>query len=281
VRVTVVNNASTDGSADNLGDLPLPLVLIRNKENRGFAAACNQGAKDSIADYLLFLNPDVRLRPESLDPPIRFLQRAENASCGICGIQLTDEGGRIARSCARFPDLRTMVSHALGLNRLFPHLCPAYQMTDWPHTEGREVDHVIGAFYLVRRSLFEGLGGFDERFFVYLEDLDFSLRAKAAGFTTYYLVAASAFHRGGGTSEQVKAKRLFYSLQSRIRYVAKHFSWPARFIISCVTVCIEPLIRILQALLTGSLKRAAEVIQAYVLLWSSLIGNKSDPTRDR
>ena len=71
-------------------------------------------------------------------------------------------------------------------------------MTEWPHTESRDVEHVIGAFYLVRRSVFEALGGFDERFFVYLEDLELSRRILHAGYRIRYVSGASALHVGGG-----------------------------------------------------------------------------------
>ncbi|MDP9366947.1 MAG: glycosyltransferase, partial [Chloroflexota bacterium] len=123
-RVVVVDNGSRDGSAEGLGDFPLPLTLICNRENRGFAAACNQGARESDADYLLFLNPDVRLYPDSLTRPIRFMVEPANARIGICGIQLVDESGRVDRSCARFPTLRMFVGKMLGLTRWLPGSSP-------------------------------------------------------------------------------------------------------------------------------------------------------------
>ncbi len=82
-RVVVVDNGSKDGSAEGLQDFSVPLMVLRNRENRGFAAACNQGAQGSAADYLLFLNPDVRLYPDSLARPIRFMEEPVNARIGI------------------------------------------------------------------------------------------------------------------------------------------------------------------------------------------------------
>src|SRR5487761_1710043 len=99
-RVVVVDNASCDGSADDLRDGALPLTLIRNTENHGFAAACNCGAKASHADYLLFLNPDVCLLSDSLIVAMDFMEKAENAKVGICGIQLLDEQGQINCTCS-------------------------------------------------------------------------------------------------------------------------------------------------------------------------------------
>ena len=97
-------------------------------------------------------------------------------------------------------------------------------MREWNHEESREVDQVMGAFFLVRQKLFEEWGGFDERFFVYLEDVDFSSRARRVGWRSFYMAGVKAYHKGGGTSEQIKSTRLFYSLRSRILYSYKHFS---------------------------------------------------------
>ena len=267
-RVVVVDNASADGSADNMGGLPFPLAIIRNRENRGFAAACNQGAKSSRADYLLFLNPDTTLRTESLDEPVRLLH--VRPDCGICGIQLLDSSGKISRSCARFPNLWTTLCHILGLNRAFHNLFKGFHMVDWSHAESREVDHVIGAFYLVHRELFDKLGGFDERFFVYLEDLDFSLRARQAGYASYYLASASAFHKGGGTSENIKARRLFYSLRSRVLYAYKHFSFVSATVVLLGTLFVEPLSRLVLAMVRRSGSSMMETLSAYGQLWRAL-----------
>ena len=102
-RVVVVDNASADGSTEKLGNLGIRLVVIRNETNRGFAAACNQGARGSAADYLLFLNPDTRVLEDSLEKPIAFMEHPSNSKVGIVGIQLVGDDGEIHRSCTRFP----------------------------------------------------------------------------------------------------------------------------------------------------------------------------------
>lgn len=136
--------------------------------------------------------------------------------------------------------------------------------------ESREVDHVMGAFFLVRRSLYEALEGFDDRFFVYFEDLDFSRRAEKAGWRSYYLAAAQVYHRGGGTSEQIKSARLFYTLRSRILYGYKHFNWWAATASMLGTLFLEPFIRIGFAIVKGSKVRLQETFGAYAMLWMSL-----------
>jgi len=266
-HVCVVDNASQDNSLDGIEQCGLPLQIIRNKQNQGFAAACNQGARESQADYILFLNPDVRLFKNSLTIPITFMEKPENKKVGIVGIQLLDDTGNVAPTCARFPTPGRFFAKMLGLDRLFPRWFPSHFMVEWNHRESREVDQVMGAFFLVRRSLFEALDGFDERFFVYFEDLDFSLRAKQGGWRSFYLAEAQAYHKGGGTSEQIKAARLFYSLRSRILYDYKHFNWWSATGVAIGTLFLEPFTRLVWATVRGSLQEIVDTIKGYLMLW--------------
>ena len=269
-NIIVVDNASTDGSTDRLHNLGLPLTIIYNDNNRGFAAACNQGAAGSEADYLLFLNPDTRLFENSLIVPVAFMEQPDNLHIGIVGIQLLDEEDRISRTCARFPTSRQFFSKMLGLDRFFPRIFPNHFMLEWDHKESKVVDQVIGAFFLVRRSLFDILNGFDKRFFVYFEEVDFSLRAKQLDWSSYYLAEAQAYHKGGGTSEQIKAKRLFYSLRSRILYGYKHFSWTGAALLMLGTLLLEPISRIVLGIAHWSGSEIVETFKAYRMLWSSM-----------
>jgi len=263
-RVTVVDNASTDGSAEGV-DTSLPLVVIRNADNRGFAAACNQGAAGSGAEYLLFLNPDTRLMPGSLELPGRYLQSEHHEDVGIVGIQLLDEAGHVARNTARAPTARSMTGNSLGLDRLLPSVFPSHFVTEWAHDETRTVDQVMGAFFFVRRSVFEALGGFDERFFVYYEDLDFAMRARQRGWSSVYLATAQAYHRGQGTTEAATERRMFYFCRSKILYGLKYFNSLGAFGVIFTTLALEPLARI--AASPGS---AGSVLRASGMLWTDL-----------
>lgn len=269
-RVVVVDNASTDVSADNLDDIDLPLVVIRNAQNRGFGVACNQGSKGSEADYLLFLNPDTRLFDDSLIKPLVFMERPENQKIGIVGIQIVDEKGIVQRTCTRFPTPIRFFVKILGLDRLFPGLFRSHFMIEWDHRNSRFVDHVMGAFFFVRRTLFEHLGGFDERFFVYFEDLDFSLRAYKAGWKSAFLSEPKVYHKGGGISEQIKAKRLFYSLRSRILYGYKHFRWLSATSLMLLTLFVEPWTRLVWNIIRGKNEELKETFKAYFLLWKDI-----------
>ncbi len=263
-RIIVVDNGSTDGSDASLLDMP-NVTLIRVGENLGFGKACNLGAQQAKSEYVLFINPDAALYEATIPTVFKYMQDPANAEVGICGVQLIDEAGGIARSCARFPSLAGVIAHGTGLTRFIPNF--GHAMAEWDHSKTRKVDQVIGAFFLVRRSVFETLGGFDERFFVYFEEVDFSYRARRAGWASVYLAEAQAFHAGGGTSNQVKARRLFYSLRSRLLYAFKHFSWLSASAVLLVTLLIEPLSRSALALQRRSKSGFKETWAAYGMLW--------------
>lgn len=269
-RVVVVDNASSDNSTQGIELVNLPITLIANRSNCGFAFACNQGAAFSTSKYLLFLNPDTELQSDTLSNAIGFMGDPQNRGVGIMGAQLLNESGNVSVTCSRFPTVGRFIYKIVGLDRLFPKFFKSHFMTDWDHMRCREVDQVMGAFFLIRRELFETLRGFDERFFVYFEEVDLSLRVWQAGWRSHYFPGAQAFHKGGGTSEQVKALRLFYSLRSRILYGYKHFSCLSATTLLIVSVVFEPLSRIAFCILNKSFEDVLNTIRGYVKLWISL-----------
>lgn len=278
-RCIVVDNGSTDGSLDFIAD-DQDVSLVRADCNLGFAKACNIGAGQASSDFLLFLNPDAKLMRDSLSGPVSLMHSQFSESVGICGVKLLDEHFRVQLHCVRFPSFRNYFGSATGLSALFPRWFPSHFMNDFDHMSNREVDHVIGAFFLVRRSLFEQLHGFDERYFVYLEDLDFSLRAHKLGWKTHYLADAVAYHKGGGTSEQVKAHRLFYSLRSRMIYAFRHFSRPAAWGVVGLTMLVEPWPRLVRAVLRRSWQEARDTLRGYCMLWKDLPATLQKGRRD-
>lgn len=269
-RTVVVDNASTDGSMPDLDPPGLVLTRVRNDHNRGFAAACNQGARGSAADYLLFLNPDTRLAADALAGSLTEMQKPQHQETGILGIQLVDDTGHVSHTCARFPTPFRFFYAMLGLDRLLPRIFPPHFMVEWDHGDSRIVDQVMGAFFLIRRAVFETLGGFDERFFVYFEEVDLSLRARALGWRTFFLSEVQAYHRGGGATERVRPMRLFYSLRSRILYCYKHFNRVTATFLTLGTLFVEPVSRVLLAIIRGTPSQAAVVVKGYGLLWRAL-----------
>jgi GT2 family glycosyltransferase len=256
-EVVVVDNGSTDGSDE--AALAPNQRLIRAGANLGFAKACNLGADGATTPYLLFLNPDAAVREGTIETVLRFMESDVASRVAVCGIRLVGEDGIAQHHVTVFPTARTMF-RAENRTLRFDHL------------SSREVDHVIGAFYLIRRSVFKAVGGFDERFFVYLEDMDLSYRVAEAGWKIWYLAEAVAFHKGGGTSEQVKAARQFYSTRSRLLYAAKHLPPAKSALVFAATMTLEPAARLARALVRRSLPETRETLAAYRMLAADLPG---------
>jgi len=271
-KCIVVDNGSTDGSTDFL-DGADDVDLVRAGRNLGFGRACNLGARRGNSPFILLLNPDACLLQDCLARAVAAFDAPENDRVGIVGVQLLDEKGVIQRTCARAPTPAHLVAKSFGVTAVLKSA--DLHMLEWDHKETRVVDHVIGAFYLTRRSLFDDLGGFDERFFVYLEDIDFSRRAALSGYRSLYLASAHAFHKGGGVSEQVKAHRLFYSLRSRIQYAAKHFSRPGAAMVAASTLLIEPFSRLSLLMLTGRWSELGDLVAGYRMLWTWFLSRSS------
>ena len=262
-NIIVVDNDSSDDSLKFIINIDTHIRIIKNKINLGFAKACNQGAKDCKTDYILFLNPDAKLFERSIETPINFMEKQENKEVAIAGLQLLDEKGKVSRNCARFPTPTRFIAKALILDRLFPKYFPGHFMTEWAHNNTRTVDQVMGSFFFIRAKVFKRLKGFDERFFVYFEDVDLSYRVHKIGLRSVYISETNAYHKGGGTSEQVKAKRLFYSLQSRILYYYKHFSFFDATVTLFSTLFIEFFSRIVFSAINGSFFEVLQTIKGY------------------
>jgi GT2 family glycosyltransferase len=267
-HLVLVDNASGDASLRQLGATPVRTTIGRNAANRGFAAACNQGAREGSAPYLLFLNPDTRVAPTALDEALAFMDDARNATVGILGVQMVNDAGDIARSCSRTPTPGPTLARLLFLDWLFPRLVPPHFLTEWDHRDSRDVEQVIGAFFLVRRPLFERLGGFDERFFVFYEEVDFALRAQRAGARVHYLAGPRVHHAGGGTTRTAPAFTLFLTAQSRALFAFKHFPRPVALLHAIGTLTVEPLLRTAWLALRGRAAEAGQSLAAARRLWS-------------
>ncbi len=270
-QVIVVDNASTDDSAEGLEEKEIPLVLLKNGMNQGFAAACNQGASRSFSDYLLFLNPDTILFPNSLQIAVDFQEMRENLACGICGGFALDENGHPAVSAARFPTLRIFFWKMTGLSVLFPNWFPSHFMTPEECQKNRAVDQVIGAFFLIRGDLYRKLGGFDERFFLYFEEVDLSLRARRLGYCSFLVTECRYIHEGCKSSNQVLGKRLYYSLNSRLLYAFKHYSRASAWSLMMLTFSLEFAIRLFVTLLKLSPQQFGHVLKGYLLTAHSML----------
>lgn len=168
--------------------------LIFNKENLGFAKANNQAIKKARGVCILLLNPDTIIK-EDLNEAVSFLEK--NKNIGILSLKLVLANGKLDKACKRsFPRVRDILFKAIGLSFLFPNskLFSSYNLTYLDANKLTEVECVNGAFMLVRREVFEKVSGFDEKFFLFGEDIDFCYRVKKAGFKIVYCPEAEILH---------------------------------------------------------------------------------------
>jgi hypothetical protein len=274
--VVVVDNASElRPLSSSILETP-QLTIVRNAVNRGFAAACNQGAAFLRTDLLLFLNPDASVKPDTLDKATSLMEPLGRAGTAICGVSMLDPSGRPSVCGARFPTPLFFLREMVGLNHLLGRLVTPRLYASQDLYGSQVIDQVTGAFFLVRSKVFEELNGFDERFFVYFEEVDFSLRVRDAGYVSYHLAEAEAVHIGGGCSEIDIAARLFYSIRSRLLYARKHFSPLARGVLFLATLTVEPLTRILRCAFCGSWQALRDTARAYHRLFRVILRGKLD-----
>lgn len=243
-KIIVVDNDSKDDSIELAERLNFDkLKIIKNKDNLGFGKACNSGVKNSQSDFILFLNPDAMVYEDTFHKLFDYIEKNDNSDVVVYGVQLIGDDGKVQRTCARFPNLSNFLVKVLGLNKLNSKYFETYHLEEWNHNETKQIDHVIGAFYLIKREIFNSINGFDERYFVYFEDLDLSKRVYDSGYKTIYLSEVKAYHKGGGTSEQVKALRFFYSTRSSLIYSFKHLGIFKSIIFMFFVYFIEPFTR--------------------------------------
>lgn len=231
-EVWVVDNASTDGSA-GLVKKEFPQVhLIENEGNLGFAKANNQAILQSNGRYVLLLNSDVEVESDTFDNMISFMDN--NATVGICGCKVLKDDGTLDLACRRsFPDLGSALFRLTGLSFLFPKSkWSSYNLTYLPEDEICEVDSVMGAFLLIRRSLIEKIGLLDENFFMYGEDLDWCYRAKESGFKVMYVPITSVIHHKGSSSRKLPDKALYEFHRAMQLFYQKHYQQKHNFLVS-------------------------------------------------
>jgi len=231
-EVIVVDNASAEGTG--VLEMDSGIQLIRSSENRGFGAGCNLGAGAATGRYFLFLNPDTRFLNDVLSELLGFLE--SHSSAAIAGPLVVDESNNLLYSAGR--SLPTLFNEFLQHSTLafrFPGFALTSQpyLSHWDHLSSREVEAVVGACMLVRSELFHAIGGFDENFFLYSEELDLCCRARQAGFQNWYIHTARIMHK-----ERQSTIRLFGSvgrivlqnMRSQHYYFQKHYGAAAAFI---------------------------------------------------
>jgi N-acetylglucosaminyl-diphospho-decaprenol L-rhamnosyltransferase len=216
----VVDNASRDGSARAAVARTPQVRLIENPTNRGLSAAWNQGARAVDAPWILFLNPDAEIRQGDLGAFVRAGEGRPDVA--MLGPLIRNPDGTIYESGRAFPGVVQAVGHAfLGPFAPGNRFTRAYRQTSWDRSTPREVSWVSGAAMLLRRSAFEQVGGFDESFWLYGEELDLGTRLRDAGWKVLASPELEVLHVGGVSTGRSRRTHVMHS-QGVYRYYRKH-----------------------------------------------------------
>jgi hypothetical protein len=258
-QITVVDNGSDDGTADLVEEQFPSVRLLRLRRNRGFAAANNLAAKELRGESLLLLNPDAVLVGDAVEVMSRAL--AEDPRRGAISPRIDRPDGSLDAACRRtFPTPLIALWRLAGLSRLRPASTRfgAYNLTHLPVDQAMEIDSGSGACLLIRRSVWDQLGGFDTRFFMYGEDLDLCWRIHQLGFTVWYQPSARVVHRKGQSSRQDALPMLVAFHRSMWRFYRIHYLRGPNALWSPL-VALGILLRLGWLLLLNALRRSPTV----------------------
>jgi O-antigen biosynthesis protein len=224
-EIIVVDNASSDGSVEFICEKFPNVILIANQENVGFSRANNMGLKIAKGKYHLLLNPDTLVQENTFTEMIRFFE--ENPETGLAGCKILNPDGTLQLACRRsFPGPWTSFSKVTGLSTLFPNsrIFARYNLTYRDENETYEVDAVSGSFMMIKREVYEKIGGLDEQFFMYGEDLDWCYRIQKGGYKVYYVHTTQIIHYKGESTRRSGLDETTHFYNAMHLFVKKHFS---------------------------------------------------------
>ncbi|MCC6793874.1 MAG: glycosyltransferase family 2 protein [Candidatus Hydrogenedentes bacterium] len=228
----VVDNASSDASAEMVRTEFPSVQLIALDKNIGFGPANNRGMRAGNSEYLLFLNSDAELTPGALKLLVSFLGGNPNAV--IAGPRLEYPDGRFQLSCRRFPTFLRSLWNTAGIQRRLPNQFTSLQswLAESDHVQGAKIDMVSGACFLARRDYFESIGGFDEKLFLYEEEMDVMLPARRKGKDVCYCAEARVIHHHGASSGEHQASdaSLYHLYRSKYFTFRKHYGFAYAFL---------------------------------------------------
>ncbi|MGQ9677673.1 MAG: glycosyltransferase family 2 protein [bacterium] len=221
IEIIVIDNASVDQTREILQTYP-GIKTIFNRKNLGYAKANNQGAAISKGDYLLLLNPDTIATPSSIQLLVEYLDR--NPDIAAVAPRLLKPDCSTQLSIRSFPTFSSVLGEITGLPRLFPklHRLGRWRRRDFNYEKPDFVEQPMASCLLIRRSVFLQLGGFDENFPIYYNDVDLSYRMFRKGYKTYYLPSARVVHKIGGSTNPLKPKMIFENHRALFRFLKKH-----------------------------------------------------------
>jgi len=260
VEVFVVDNASSDGSAEMVRQSFPQVGLIENQENIGFARANNQALRRCRGDALMLLNPDTELKAGAFQAMVAFMH--ENPRAGATGPFVLNPDGTLQHSCSPAPTLFRETLRLLHLPGMRPD--GYYPMEKWDQTIPRQVDILLGACILLRREAFDQIGLLDEDYFIYSEEVDLCSRLKKSGWELYWVPASQVIHYGGQSTQQVAQEMFLRLYENKLKYFRKqHGGLEAKiykFLLGFVSVVRLSLVPF--ALLEGPAQRQQHLKQA-------------------
>jgi GT2 family glycosyltransferase len=222
-RVILADNASSDGTVQMVRKAFPWVEVLLFKKNHGFSHACNRAAQSTDSPYVLFLNPDIEVEPDAIARMKEKIEAAEGI--GVLGGLVFDPSGRPQHGAKRqIPGIASAFFYIAGFSKLFPERARLNRYAE-PHTsafEEREVGSVSGAFMMVRKKVFDLVGGFDERFFLYAEDMDLCLRMARTGFKVVYFPSARAVHHHRTSTRKTPLVSTYHFYRSMGKFYAKH-----------------------------------------------------------
>ena len=223
-EIIVVDNDSTDGSAECVATQFPEVQLIRNSSNLGFAKANNIGYARCSGKYVALINSDVVVLEGCLDRLVDYCEG--NGDVGMVGPRVIGGDGNLQRSCRGFPTLWNMLCSAFALDKAFPRsrIFNGYSLSFWPQETGCQVDILSGCFWLVRRDALKKVGLLDEAFFMYGEDMDWCKRFWSAGWKLFFFPEAEAIHYGGASSSNAPVRFYVERQKADLQYWRKHHS---------------------------------------------------------
>lgn len=226
-EIIVVDNASSDGSPEMVQAEFPTVILIQTGSNLGFAKANNIGIRRSTGQYVLLINSDVIVKPGCFDAMLAYMNRFSQV--GLLGPKILEPSGEIQRSCMEYPSLWNTIARSFALDRAFPNstVFSGFIMGYWQHDTVRAVDTIYGCFWMIRRSVLDDVGGLDETFFMYGEDVDFCKRVRDAGYTIAFLPGAEAIHFGGASSANAPVRFYVEMQKANLQLWRKHHGWTA------------------------------------------------------
>ena len=262
VHIIVVSN-SAEKELDEITENG-SLTKIINTENKGFGYACNQALPFCKYSYLLLLNPDTWVQEDSLFQSFTYMQ--QHTDITVLGVQHTDDTGKTAVSCSRFPKLGNYLNDITGLSKLSPAIFKGASLNyDKDYSQQGFTDQVMGAYMFIRYRFITEHGFMDTRFFVFGEDMDFCKRVWLSGGKVYYHAGISIVHEGSNSTEGVSGKKLCYALEGKLKYAFKYLRrWQYVVLLSAVLV-IEPFTRLLFACISGNWSGIKDIAEGYTL----------------